>query len=98
MKATEIKNWKTLSTFVYDLISGKDDSYYKDEDFLELNEVADGVLNELGDADLYSSVNKIMNLNILDKNVRFDLFEKLPAVWNRYFPVADKVVIISKNN
>lgn len=97
MKAIDIKNWKALNAFVYDLISGKDDSYYKNEDFLEFDEAAANILSELGDADLYPAVQKIMSLNILDENVRFDLFEKLPTVWNRYFPVADKVVIISKN-
>lgn len=98
MKATDIKNWKTLHEFVYDLISGKDDSYYTDDELYKINSTAFDILTSLGDADIYPAVQKIMNLNILDEEVRFYMFEKLPAVWTRYFPVADKAVIISKSN
>lgn len=84
MKATEINDWKSLSSFVFDRVSGAVDDF-TDEEYEIINKNSVGILKDIGSDLLGAQVKKIMSLNILNRKVSFKVFEKLPNVWTKYF-------------
>lgn len=84
MKATEINDWKSLSSFVFDRVSGAVGDF-TDEEYEVINKNSVGILKDIGSDLIGAQAKKIMNLNFLDKKVSFKVFEKLPNVWVKYF-------------
>lgn len=91
MKATEINDWKSLSSFVFDRVSGVVDDF-TDEEYEVINKNSIGILKNVGSDLLGSQARKIMNLNILNRKVSFKVFEKLPNVWAKYFGTSVDIV------
>lgn len=85
MKVTEIKTWKDLNGFVFDRLTGVDKSEVSDEEWETLNKNSLPILNDVNIDEIQSKAKKVMNVNILDKNVNFKFFEKIPNVWNAYY-------------
>lgn len=85
MKVTEIKTWKDLSSFVFDRLIGVDKSEVSDEEWETLNKNSLPILNNVSIDEVQSKAKKVMNVNILDKNINFKFFEKIPNVWNTYY-------------
>lgn len=93
MKATEItESWKSLSGFIFDRVSGENKDIFTDEEYESININARKILKDVGNDLIVAQAKKIINLNILDKNVSFDIFEKLPSVWKKYYSLSIDVV------
>lgn len=88
MKVTEIKTWKDLNGFVFDRLTGVDASDVSEDEWSLLDKTAAPILNDTSIDEIQSKVKKIMNLNILDKNVNFKFFEKIPNIWAAYYSTA----------
>lgn len=83
MEAT--KNWETLNSFVYNRVSGKDKSKLTEEDYDTLNKEVSKMVKDFDIKTMSKDVKKIMELNILNKNVSFDIFDKVPPLWYAYY-------------
>lgn len=88
MEATVVKDWESLSGFVYNRVSGKDTTKLSEKDYDLLNKEVSNVVNELSVEDISEKAKKIMSLNILDRKVNFDIFEKVPQLWYVYYSTA----------
>ena len=86
MKATEaVQNWENLSDFIFARVSGADKSPLSESDYELLNKEGNNVIKNIAIDELFVETKKIMNLNILDKDVDFSFFEKVPNLWSVYF-------------
>ena len=86
MKATEaVQNWENLSDFIFTRVSGADKSPLSESDYELLNKEGNNVIKNIAIDELFAETKKIMNLNILDKDVDFSFFEKVPNLWSVYF-------------
>ena len=95
MKATDIvKSWKDLSGFVYDRVSGRDKTDFSDEDWELINREGSKLVKDIGVDEISPKAKKLMELNILDKNVNFKVFEKIPAIWAAFYKNSIKIVAI----
>lgn len=88
----DVKDWNSLRTFVYDVVSGVDKRLFSDEQLSNLNHVGAKILLNVGEKDVAEAVNQIMELNILNKNVNFKVFDSLPAIWMVYYHSSIKAV------
>ena len=85
MEATVTKDWETLSSFVYDRVSGKDTSKLTENDYDALNKDISKMIASFDVESMKGKVRQIMELNILDKKVSFDIFYKIPPLWYAYY-------------
>lgn len=93
MKATDVvKSWKDLSGFIYDVVSGANKNDFSNDDWEMIDQKGTELMKDLGLDEIYSKAKKIMNLNILDRKVSFDVFEKVPNIWQHYCGIAIDVV------
>lgn len=88
MEATITKDWETLSSFVYNRVSGKDTSRLTENDYDVLNKEVSRMVKDFVIEERADEVKKIMSLNILDKKVSFDIFDKVPPLWYAYYGTA----------
>lgn len=88
MEATVVKDWEALNSFVYNRVSGKDKTRLTENDYDVLNKAASKMIGEFDVEKMSDSVKKVMGLNILDKKVSFDIFDKVPPLWYAYYGTA----------
>lgn len=85
-------NWKDLSGYVFDRIVGKNVDKLSDEDCERLDRRAAALLKEIDVVELLPMVENVMNLNILDKNIKFKELERFPSVWQKIYAIAIDIV------
>lgn len=81
----KVSNWKDLSGFIFDRATGVNKDVISDDEWAQLDKDAVGIMGEVGNDEIQAKAKKIMNLNILDKNVDFKFFQKIPNVWALYY-------------
>lgn len=95
MKATEVlKSWKTLSEFVYGRVAGTNAEEISNEVWEKLDKEALPLIKDTGIDEIAVISKKLNNLNILDKNVSFKVFEKIPNIWKAMFNTCVDVVAV----
>lgn len=95
MKATEVlKSWKTLSEFVYGKVTGANTEEVADDVWEKLDKDAIPLIKDTGIDEIAVISKKLNNLNILDKNVSFKIFEKIPNIWKAMFNTCVDVVAV----
>ena len=93
MKATEaVQNWRNLSDFIFARVSGADKSSLSESDYELLNKEGNHVIKNITIDELFAETKKIMNLNILEKDVDFSFFDKVPNLWSVYYKGAEGVL------
>ena len=75
------KDLKSLTSFLYDVVSGKEVLTLSDEELADLDNKGSAILEDQGIDIMMAKVSKFINLNILDKKNSFKIFEKLPKIW-----------------
>lgn len=88
MKATEVKNWKDLSGFVWDRVSGEDKTKISDTDYEKLDAEAAKILKDVSVDEINAKARKLMTLNVLNRKVNFAFFEKVPNIWKYYYNIS----------
>ena len=91
MKETT-KNWKTLAGYVISRVAGEEKEVLTQTQYDELNTAAIALAKDADIGEVLPLSKKVMNLNILDKNVNFKEFEKFPIVWQKLYSVSMDVV------
>lgn len=91
MKETT-KNWKTLAGYVISRVAGEEKEVLTQAQYDELNVAAASLVKDVDIGEVLPLSKKVMNLNILDKNVNFKEFEKFPIVWQKLYSVSMDVV------
>ena len=95
MKATEVlKSWKTLSEFVYGKVTGTNTEEVADETWEKLDKDALPLIKDTGIDEIAVISKKLNNLNVLDKNVSFKVFEKIPNIWKAMFNTCVDIVAV----
>lgn len=80
-----MKTVKELTDFLFDVVVGKEAiPYNSDEEAKEFDERGYDIFCNEGNDIAIAKTSKLANLNILDKNVNFKVFEKLPKIWSVY--------------
>lgn len=86
------KNFKNLSDFVYErIIDSKSYETLSEEDGSKLEKATASILDAANPEIIRAKVLKIMNINILDKNVNFSIFDKLPSLWRTYYLLSQPI-------
>lgn len=87
------KNFKSFTDFIYQSVSDAEHAEtFDDDQAVKLDKQGIKLIEEKGVDMIMAKASKIMSLNILDKNVSFDVFERLPRVWAAYQNAASAVV------
>lgn len=85
-------SFKNLSAFVYERVTNyKNCPELQPEQAAEIDEAAKTLIDSVDD--IHAKVEKLMNVNILDRNVSFKVFEKLPYIWDTYFTAARAIAL-----
>lgn len=88
MKATDVKDWKSLNDFVYGQVSGSDNSPLSENDVEFLTKKSKEIFSNLKLEEIRDDVNTITEINVLDKKTNFTLFELIPEIWKVYYGVS----------
>lgn len=93
MEATEaVQNWRNLSDFIFARVSGADKSSLSESDYYLLNKEGNNIIKNIAIDELFAETKKIMNLNILEKDVDFSFFDKVPNLWSVYYKGAEGIL------
>ena len=83
-----VKSWKTLSECVLNRVCGIDKTSLSQDEYENLD-----VEYDVGIDEILPVGKKIMNLNILDKNINFRELEKFPKFWRKIYSTCIDVVL-----
>lgn len=80
------KSFKSLSDFIYDrVVNGKKTEPLTEEEAKKIDSASVELFDSVGNDVVLAKVDKIANLNFLDKKVSFAIFEQLPIIWRNYY-------------
>lgn len=87
------RTWKELAESVVAMVMGEKE-LPNDEGFESFNSEINEVIGEIGIDELLPYTKKLLNLNILNKNVNFKILEKLPAFWRAVYDLSINLVAV----
>ena len=86
-------SWKDVAEFVCAKITNGKKGDFTENEIKVINEVSAN--SELGVDQILPYAKKLLNVNILDKNVDFTFVEQVPEFWNKIYSVSMDYVAAS---
>ena len=84
------KDFRSFTDWIYQQVTDKKNrETITDDEAVELDKKGYKLISEQGIDMVMAKVSKIASLNILDKNVSFEVFDRLPRVWAAYQQAAE---------